>query len=104
MWGNITYIHTHGFPLYMTTPNHLSLWEELEVNKQIQALVFLRKMCPNNLEYATCKMTLPIKKDKSKCFCGDYTPLNLQIWKYVFLTPLINDILNQLGQSEYYFA
>jgi hypothetical protein len=71
------YIHTHGFPPYMTIFNHLYFWEESKVNKYIHALVFLSKMCPNHLEYTTCKVTLPIKKDRTKCFYGDYTPLNL---------------------------
>ncbi len=90
------YIHTHGFPPYMTILNHLYFWEKSEVNKYIHALV-LSKMWPNHLEYATCKVTLQVKKDKTKCFCGDYTPLNLQIWRDAFSMPLIDDIFNQLG-------
>jgi hypothetical protein len=58
-------------------------------------------MHPNNLEYVY-KVILLIKKDGSRCFCGDYRPLNLQIWRDAFPMPLIDDILNQLDQSNYY--
>jgi hypothetical protein len=47
---------------YRTTPSKLSFWEEAEVKKQIDALVVLRKMKPNTLDYA-CKVTLSMKKD-----------------------------------------
>jgi hypothetical protein len=39
------------------TKRRLSLWEEIKLNKKIQALVFLSKMKSNTLEYA-CKVTL----------------------------------------------
>jgi hypothetical protein len=53
----------------------LAYWEETKVNKQIQALVDLGKMCKSVLEYA-CNSILPIKKDGSRRFCGNYRPLN----------------------------
>jgi hypothetical protein len=58
-------------------------------------------MHSNNLEYAY-NMTLLVKKDKSRCFCGDYRPLNLQIWRDAFPMPLIDNIFNQLDQFKYY--
>jgi len=68
-------VDTQGFPPYRTSPGRLSYWEEAEVKRQIDALVELGKMRPNNSEYA-CRVTLPIKKDGSRRFCGDYRPLN----------------------------
>ncbi len=45
------------------------------MKKQIDVLVDLGKMRPSNSEYACC-VTLPIKNDGGRCFCGDYRPLN----------------------------
>ncbi len=81
-----------GFPPCKTTPNHLSFWEESEINKQIQALVAFNKMHPNISNYAYKGMLL-IKKAESTHFCGDYWPLNLQSRKDAFPMPLIDDIL-----------
>jgi hypothetical protein len=36
-------VHTQGFPPYRTTFSRLSFWEEVEVKKQIDALVVLVK-------------------------------------------------------------
>ncbi len=49
----------------------LSIWEEVEVNCQIQTLVQLGKMCKNMSEYA-CRVILVINKDRFRRFCGDY--------------------------------
>jgi hypothetical protein len=49
--------------------------EEAEVKRQINVLVDLGKMKPNNFKYACC-ITLLVKKDGSRHFCGDYRPLN----------------------------
>jgi len=58
--------------------NHaLSLWEEIKLNKKIQALVSLSKMRSSPLEYA-CKVTFLINKDGSKRFCDNYRPLNFK--------------------------
>ncbi len=69
-------IDTQRFPPCKVAPGRLSYWEEVEVNKQINVLVELGKMRPSNLAYA-CRVTLPVKKDGSRRFCGDYRPLNL---------------------------
>jgi len=41
------------------------------VKRQIDILVDLGKMKTKNFEY-TCRVTLPIKRDGSRHFCGDY--------------------------------
>jgi hypothetical protein len=45
------------------------------------------------------KVTLPVKKDGSLQFCGDYRPLNLQTHQDSFPMPLVKDVLTQLGKS-----
>jgi len=47
------------------------------VKRQINVLVELGKMKPSDSAYA-CRVTLPVKKDGSRQFCGDYRPFNLQ--------------------------
>jgi len=73
------------------------------VKRQIDVLVDLGKMKPNNSEY-TCQVTLPMKKDGSRCFCGDYRPLNTQTRWDSFLMPLVDDVINQLGKSSWFTA
>jgi hypothetical protein len=68
-------IDTQGFPPCRVSPGRLSFWEEAEVKRQIDVLVELGKMKPSDSEYA-CHVTLPMKRDGSKRFCGDYRPLN----------------------------
>jgi len=81
----------------------LSYWEEVELNRQINVLVELGKMRPSNSAYA-CRVTLPVKKDGSRRFCGDYKPLNLQTWRDSFPMPLVEDIISQLGKSAWFTA
>jgi hypothetical protein len=81
----------------------LSYWEEVEVNRQINVLVELGKMRPSNSAYA-CRVTLPVKKDGSRRFCGDYKPLNLQTQRDSFPMPLVEDIISQLGKSAWFTA
>jgi hypothetical protein len=64
-------IDTQGYPPCRVTPGRLSYWEEAEVNKQINVLVELGKMRPSSSAYA-CRVTLPVKRDGSRRFCGDY--------------------------------
>jgi hypothetical protein len=64
------YIDIQGLPPCRPTLNHLSFWEEFEINKQIRALVGFGKMHPNTSNYAY-KVMLLVKKGKSKHFCGD---------------------------------
>jgi len=96
-------IDTQGFPPCKASPGRLSYWEETEVKRQIDALVELGKMKPNNSEYA-CQVTLPVKKDGSGCFCGDYRPLNAQTRRDMFLMPLVEDVIDQLGKSTWFTA
>jgi hypothetical protein len=56
------------------TLGKLSYWEEIKVNRQIQTLVDLGKMRKSASKYA-CRVTLLVKKDSSRRFCGDYPPL-----------------------------
>jgi hypothetical protein len=79
-------IDTQGFPPCNACPGRLSFREEAEVKRQIDLLVDLGKMRPSNSEYA-CRITLPVKKDGSRRFCGDYMPLNAQTRKDMFPMP-----------------
>ncbi len=58
-------------------------------------------MRPNNSEYA-CRVTLLVKKDGSRRFCGDYWPLNAQTRRDMFLMPLVEDVIDQLGKSMWF--
>ncbi len=71
------------------------------MKRQIDVLVDLGKMRPSNSEYA-CRVTLPVKKDGSRCFCGDYRPLNAQTRRDSFLMPLVEDVIDQLGKSSWF--
>ncbi len=92
-----------GFPPCKASPGRLSYWEEAEVKRQIDALVDLGKMRPSNSEYA-CRMTLPVKRDGSRRFCGDYRPLNAQTRRDMFSMPLVEDVIDQLGKSTWFTA
>jgi hypothetical protein len=83
------------------TPRWLSYWEESEVNRQIQTLVDLGKMRKSALEYVS-RLTLPMKKDGSQRFCGDYYLLNFQTRQDSFPMPLIEDVLNQFKRSQWF--
>ncbi len=96
-------IDTQGFPPCRAAPGRLSYWEEAEVKRQIDALVELGKMKPSNSEYA-CRVTLPVKKDGSRRFCGDYRPLNAQTRQDSFPMPLVEDVIDQLGDSAWFTA
>jgi len=71
------------------------------MKRQIDVLVDLGKMKPNNFEYA-CRVTLPIKRDGSRRFCGDYRPLNMQTRRDSFPMPLVDDVISQLGKSTWF--
>jgi hypothetical protein len=96
-------IDTQGFPPCKVAPGRLSYWEEAEVKRQIQVLVELGKMKPSDSAY-TCRVTLPMKKDGSRRFCGDYRPFNLQTRRDSFPMPLVDDVISQLGRSAWFTA
>jgi hypothetical protein len=96
-------INTQGFPPCKVSPGRLSYLEEAKVKRQINVLVDLGKMKPNNSEYA-CHVTLPIKKEGSRRFCGDYRPLNMQTRWDSFPMPLVDDVITQLGKSSWFIA
>jgi hypothetical protein len=73
------------------------------VKRQIDVLVELGKMKPSDFEYA-CRVTLPVKKDGSRQFCGNYRPLNLQTRRDSFPMPLVDDVISQLGKSAWFTA
>jgi len=64
-------IDTQGFPACKVAFGRLSYWEAAEVKRQIDVLVELGKMKPNDFEYACC-VILPVKKDEGRQFYGDY--------------------------------
>jgi len=97
------FVDTQGLPPCRASPGRLSYWEEVEVKRQIDVLVELGKMRPNSSEYA-CRVTLPIKKDGSRHFCGDYRPLNAQTRRDSFPMPLMEDVIDQLGSSAWFTA
>jgi len=94
-------IDTQGFPPCRVAPGRLSYWEEAEVKRQIDVLVDLGKLRPSDSEYA-CRVTLPVKKDGSMRFCGDYRPLNVQTRRDSFPMPLVKDVISQLGKSVWF--
>jgi hypothetical protein len=96
-------IDTQGFPPCRVNLGRLSYWEEAEVKRQINVLVELGKMRPSDSTYA-CRVTLPVKKDASRRFCGDYRPLNLQTMRDSFPMPLVDDVISQLGRSAWFTA
>jgi len=96
-------IDTQGFPPCKVAPGRLSYWEEAKVKRHIDVLVELGKMKPSDSEYA-CRVTLPVKKDGSRRFCGDYQPLNLQTRRDSFPMPLVDDVISQLGKSAWFTA
>ncbi len=96
-------VDTQGFPPCKVSPSWLSYWEKAEVKRQINVLVDLGKMKPSNSEYARC-IILPIEKDGSRRFYGDYRPLNSQTHRDSFPMPLMNDVINQLGKSSWFIA
>jgi hypothetical protein len=73
------------------------------VQRQINVLVDLGKMRPSNSEYA-CRVTLPVKKNGSRRFCGDYRPLNTQTRRDSFLMPLVEDVIDQLENSSWFIT
>jgi len=73
------------------------------VKRQINVLMGLGKMKLSNSEYA-CHITLPIKRDGSKRFYGDHQPLNTQTRWDSFPMPLMDDVINQLGESSWFTA
>jgi len=93
-------VDTQGFPPCRASPGRLSYWEEAEVKRQINTSVELGKMRPSSSEYA-CRVTLLVKKDGSRRFCGDYRPLNAQTRCDSFLMPLVEDVIDQLGSSAW---
>lgn len=75
----------------------------MEVKIQINNLMCLGKMKPNTSEYA-CKVMLLVKKDGNYRFCGDYKPLNQQTRRDAFPMPLVEDVLMQMGKSQWFSA
>jgi len=73
------------------------------VKRQIDVLVDLGKMKPSNSKYA-CRVTLPVKRDGSRRFYGDYRPLNLQTRRDSFPMPLVDDVISQMGKSAWFIA
>ncbi len=73
------------------------------MKRQINVLVDLGKMKPNNSEYA-CRVILPVKKDGSRRFYGDYQPFNTHTYQDSFPMPLVDDVIIPLGKSSWFSA
>jgi hypothetical protein len=54
----------------------------------------------NDSQYA-CKVSLLVKKDGNRQFCGDYRPLNMHTRWDAFPMPLIDDVISQMGNSQW---
>jgi hypothetical protein len=87
------FVNSQGFPPCKASPGRLSYWEEAKVKRQIDVLLDLGKMRPSSYEYA-CRITLLVKKNGSRRFCGDYLPLNAQTRWDSFPMPLLEDVIN----------
>jgi hypothetical protein len=96
-------IDMQGFPPCKVSPSRLSSWEEAEVKRQIDVMVDLGKMKPNDSKYA-CRVTLSVKRDGSRRFYGDYRPLNRQTRRDSFPMPLVDNVISQLGKSTWFTA
>jgi hypothetical protein len=48
----------------------------------------------NNDSKYVCRVSLLVKRDGNRRFCGDYRPLNMQTRKDSFPMPLIDDVLS----------
>ncbi len=97
------FVDTQRFVPCRASLGRLSYWEEAKVKRQIDVLVKLGKMRPSSSEYA-CRVTLPVKKDGSRHFCGDYRPINAQTRRDSFPMPLMEDVIDQLGNSAWFTA
>jgi len=88
-------IDRQAFPPCCTTPERLSDWEKVEMNKQIQALIKLGKMKNNDSKYA-CRVNLPTKRDGNRRFYGDYIPFVATLlwvkWEDETPTPKVRDL------------
>jgi hypothetical protein len=62
-----------------------------------------RVVTNNDSEYAY-KVNLHVKKDGNGHFYGDYRPLNMQTKRDSFPMPLIDDVLSQMGNSQWFIA
>ncbi len=60
-------------------------------------------MKPSNSKYACC-VTLLIKRDGSRHFCGDYQPLNMQMCRDSFPMLLVDYVISELGKSTWFTA
>jgi len=97
------FVDTQRFVPCRASLGRLSYWEEAKVKRQIDVLVKLGKMRPSSSEYAY-RVTLPVKKDGSRHFCGDYRPINAQTRRDSFPMPLMEDVIDQLGNSAWFTA
>lgn len=89
-------VNMQGFPLCKTTPSWLFFWEDVEVEREINALVALGKVKPTNTFKYVCKVILPLRKDGSHKFCGDYKLLNPLTKRDAFLM-----VFNQVFKNEH---
>ncbi len=88
-------MNMQGFPLCKTAPSWLFFWEEVEVEREINALVALGKVKPTNISKYAYKVILPLRKDGSHNICGHYKLLNPLTKRDAFLM-----VFNQVFKNE----
>jgi hypothetical protein len=57
----------------------------------------------SDYEYV-CRVSLHVKKDGNRHCCGDYRALNMQTRRDSFPISLIDDVISQMGNNQWFNA
>ncbi|XP_070029011.1 uncharacterized protein [Nicotiana sylvestris] len=85
-----------AFALYRMAPPELE-----ELKKQLKELLDASHIHPSKAPFGA-PVLFQRKKDGSLCLCIDYRALNKVTVKNKYLTPLIADLFDRLGQAKYF--